>query len=257
MAPASRSRYQRRMPGLVQDDDAQRSLDLQSAGYRAEDFLRGVTNFGRATGLRRQHELVHVVSGPWREERSAGGHRDRRQRSGKPAGAEVRALQRIDGDVIGRFAIRTQPLAVGEPRRRVLRALAGDHHPLPEASAENAAHRFGGRRVGGLRVAAPRPAGGGQRRRPRGCQGLQDHVTWDAERQERGVRERQRRAHLAKARSQSHWGPVQNPQVGIGGNLCDGGSQTPSGSERTAHPMILNPRETGGPKRGKERKVFL
>ena len=93
------------------------------------------------------------------------GHRDDRQRVGEAVGAQVRALQRIDGDVdLGRVrGAVAHLLADVEHRRLVALALADDDAAAHVQVAEGAAHRLGGGAVGAVLVAEADEARRGQR----------------------------------------------------------------------------------------------
>ena len=108
--------------------------------------------------------LLHVDAGPGVEHRAALGERDHRERAGHAAGAERRALERVDRDVDHRRAAVADLLAVVEHRRLVLLALADHDDAVHRDRVEHEAHRVDGGAVGGDLVAAADPAGGGERR---------------------------------------------------------------------------------------------
>ena len=82
-------------------------------------------------------------------------------------GAQVRALQRIDGDVdLGRVGVAVADLLADvEHRRLVALALADDDAPADVQVAEGAPHRLDGGAVGAVLVAEADEAGRGERRR--------------------------------------------------------------------------------------------
>ena len=82
-----------------------------------------------------------------------------------PRAQSVRPLERVDGDVDHRRAAVADLLAVEEHRRFVLLALADHDDAVHRDRVEHEAHRVDRGAVGGELVAAPDPAGGGERRR--------------------------------------------------------------------------------------------
>ena len=82
---------------------------------------------------------------------------------GKTLRAQLGSLERIHGDVhLGRRAV-ADVLAVVEHRRLVLLALADHDDAVHGDRVEQHPHRVHGRAVGALLVAAPDPAGAGER----------------------------------------------------------------------------------------------
>ena len=126
--------------------------------------------------------LQHVDARARVEHRAALRQRDRGDGVGQALGAQLGALERVDGDVhLGRRAVADR-LAVVEHRRLVLLALA-DHHPaVHRDGVQHQAHRVHRGAVGRLLLAAADPAGARQRRVLRGPHQLHREVAVRARR---------------------------------------------------------------------------
>ena len=144
-------------------DDEIVHLAVERPGNRLQVVGNRRVDVDRVLRGRRDDELLHVEIGRMEEPAAFGGgeHRDR---AGRSRGAQVRALERIDGDVdlrrpkpcaaAGAPDVR-QPdaLADVEHRRLVALPLADDDAPVDRHAIELAPHRFDGGVIRPLAVA--------------------------------------------------------------------------------------------------------
>ncbi len=136
----------------------------------------------------RRGHLQHVDAGARIEHRPPLRQGDGGDGVGETLGAQLRALERVHGDIhLGRRAV-ADPLAVVEHRRLVLLALADHHHAVHRHGLEHQAHGVHRGAVGQLLLAPPDPAGAGQRRVLGGTHELHGEVAVRAHRSVAGRR---------------------------------------------------------------------
>jgi hypothetical protein len=88
------------VPRLVEDDDPQLAHVLAERGTRGMQIcLRRQREVEGSACRRRPDQLLHVERGGDRRHRARGRERDRGHRAGEPFRAQLRALERVDGDI--------------------------------------------------------------------------------------------------------------------------------------------------------------
>ena len=141
---------------------AVRSADAHALGLgdRRQVVGGAAADVDRAARDRPDRDLVHVRVGRV-QELAVLGHRDDGQRVVDAVGAQVGALQRIDGDVdLGRVRVAVADLLADvEHRRLVALALADDDAAADVHVAEGAAHGLGGGAVGAVACSRGRRSG--------------------------------------------------------------------------------------------------
>ncbi len=165
-APAARMRA---MPSSWRGRSSTTTIRSPTCTPRRSAMRRSTVSMGSSSEMQvgdvvAAGHLLHVEARPGVEHRAALRERDDRERVGLALGAQRRPLQRVDGDVDLRRRAVADALAVVEHRGLVLLALADDHDAVHRDGRHHVPHRVDGRLVGGVLVAAPDPARGGQRR---------------------------------------------------------------------------------------------
>ena len=176
--PASRTSLHRLLVAraVEHDDDDVADAAALALGDQLQGLGQGAVEVEQVGDLLAAGDLFHVDAGAGVEHRAALGEGDHREGAGHAEGAEPGPLERVDGDVDhGRAAV-ADLLAVVEHRRLVLLALADHDDAVHRDRVEDEAHRVDGGLVGGDLVAAPDPAGGGERRRLGDADELQREV---------------------------------------------------------------------------------
>ena len=142
------------LDGNVNEAAQNLALDITAEGVETKEV------FDRLEGMGCDYLQGYHLSRPVPADAC---ERDRRERTGLTRGAEIGALDGVDGDVEAHLVALADLLAVVEHRGVVLLALADDDLAQHVRLAEGEAHRLGGGAVGGLAVAAPGPQVGRHR----------------------------------------------------------------------------------------------
>ena len=149
--------------GPVEHDDHQVvDLAVERLGERLEVVLHRGVDVDLALGRRPHDELLHVDVGRVQEAALLGGGDDG-DGVGRAGGAQVRALQRVDGDV-DREAAAADLLADVEHGRLVPLALTDHDRAVDVDALHLLAHRLDRHLVGVLAVSLAHGAGGGHGR---------------------------------------------------------------------------------------------
>ena len=135
---------------------------LERLGDVADVLGGGGVDVDRVGGLGTDGDLLHVRVGRV-QQRALRAEREHRERVGLAVRGQVRALERVDGDV-DLLAAPADLLADVEHRRLVALALADDDRAGDVDVVERLAHALDGGVVGGVLVALAHPAAGGERR---------------------------------------------------------------------------------------------